>query len=128
MISPKCPIHKINKDIVDEIEGCFVYECPKCKKKRRVKKHVVQKRIFNNLKPLDEESALNFQEGGDHYKKYPIQPVVFCYVNKIPAIESAIIGYVIRHQDKGQIKDLEKAIHYLEILKDLAYGDKNEKF
>lgn len=71
---------------------------------------------------VEADSALNEQEGGDHYKKYKIQPIEFCYHNKIPAIEASIIKYVTRHRDKNGIEDVNKAIHLLEILKELEYG------
>jgi len=67
-------------------------------------------------------SELQTQEGGDHYKKYNIQPIEFCYENKIPAIEASVIKYVVRHRDKNGVEDINKAIHLLNILKELEYG------
>ena len=61
-------------------------------------------------------SALEHQEGGSHYKHYPIQPVEYIYANKIPFVEGCIIKYVTRWKDKGGIKDLEKAKHFIEML------------
>ena len=68
-------------------------------------------------------SALDEQEGGDHYKNYPIQPIEFVYKNNIPAIEASVIKYVVRHKDKNGKKDLEKAIHILRILIELEYSE-----
>lgn len=67
-------------------------------------------------------SPLDIQEGGDHYKKMPIQSVEFIYKNGIPYIEGNVIKYVCRHRDKNGIEDLKKAKHYLELLIDMEYG------
>ena len=67
-------------------------------------------------------SALDIQEGGNHYKKYPIQPIVFCHANKIPPLESSIIKYVVRHKDKNGLEDLKKARHTIDILIKLDYN------
>jgi len=69
-------------------------------------------------------SSLNTQVGGSHYKDMKIQPVEFCYLNKIPTIESSIIRYVCRHKNKNGLQDLEKARHYLDILIELEYKNK----
>lgn len=69
-------------------------------------------------------SAFKNQVGGDHYKKMKIQPVEFSYYNNIPAIESNVIKYVVRHRFKNGAEDIDKAIHLLELLKELEYGEK----
>lgn len=69
-------------------------------------------------------SALATQVGGDHYKKLAIQPVEFCQVNGLHYCESAAVKYVCRHRDKDGAKDIRKAIHYLNLLLELEYGDK----
>lgn len=63
--------------------------------------------------PLDE------QIGGNHYKKYAIQPIEFIHANKIPFIEGNIIKYICRWRDKNGVKDLEKVEHYIRLLKEL---------
>ena len=55
------------------------------------------------------------QIGGDHYK-LPIQPIDFIRKNNIPFVEANVIKYVVRHREKGGRQDIEKAIHYLELL------------
>lgn len=65
---------------------------------------------------FDSASALNRQVGGSHYKKYRIQPVEFIMANDIGYMEGNVIKYVVRHKDKGGIADLEKAMHYLQML------------
>ena len=36
--------------------------------------------------------------------------------NNIGFMEGNVIKYVVRHKDKGGIADLEKAMHYLQML------------
>ena len=72
------------------------------------------------------ENALEKQVGGDHYSKMAIQPVEYCFRNNIPAIEAGVIKYVSRHKYKGHAEDIRKAIHLLEILLKLEYGEDNE--
>ena len=65
------------------------------------------------------ESALDHQEGGDHYKKLSIQPVVYIHANNIPFIEGCIIKYVTRWRDKAGVADLYKARHFIDLLIEL---------
>lgn len=80
--------------------------------------------LFTPAEPETSGSTdpLDVQVDGNHYKKYPIQPIEFCHANKIPSLESSIIKYVVRHKDKGGLKDLEKAKHILDILIKLEYN------
>ena len=59
------------------------------------------------------------QIGGDHYMKYKIQPIEFITENNIPFIEGNVIKYLVRWKDKNGTQDLDKCIHYLELLKEL---------
>lgn len=68
--------------------------------------------------------ASDKQIGGGHYKKYEIQPTEFCVKNNIGFLEGNVIKYVLRHADKNGLQDIEKAIHYLELLKEYKYGVK----
>ena len=70
-------------------------------------------------------SALEKQIGGGHYKEFAIQPVEFCHVNNIPYIEATAIKYLCRWRDKGGFEDLDKAIHFIELLKHLE-GSKDD--
>lgn len=71
-------------------------------------------------------SALEIQEGGDHYKDMGIQPVEFIHGNQIPYLEGNVIKYVVRHRLKNGVEDLKKAKHYLDILLELEYGIKDD--
>lgn len=64
-------------------------------------------------------SALDVQVDGDHYKNLAIQPVEFIHTNGIGFLEGNVIKYVSRWRNKNGIKDLEKAIHYIQLLIDL---------
>ena len=71
---------------------------------------------------LSKGSALDRQEQGDHYKRMKIQPSVFIHENEIGYLSGNIIKYVCRYRFKNGKDDLDKAIHYLEILREFEYG------
>jgi hypothetical protein len=62
------------------------------------------------------------QVGGEHYKGLAIEPVEYCQRNQLGYCESNAVKYVTRHRLKGGKQDLQKAIHYLELLLKLEYG------
>lgn len=66
--------------------------------------------------------ALATQEGGDHYKSMPIQPVQFIHANGIGYMEGNVIKYVSRWKTKNGVEDLRKARHYLDLLIELEGG------
>ena len=68
-------------------------------------------------------SALNNQEGGSHYKDMLIQPVEFIVKNDIAFLEANVIKYVCRHRNKNGLEDLKKAEHYIQLAKELYYGN-----
>lgn len=59
------------------------------------------------------------QVAGSHYKDLKIQPIEYIHANGIPFAEGSVIKYVTRWRDKGGIKDLEKAKHFIELLIEL---------
>lgn len=65
------------------------------------------------------KSPLTSQVGGNHYSKLAIQPVEYIHKNGIPFIEGSVIKYVTRWRDKGGVKDLEKARHFIDLLIEL---------
>jgi len=67
--------------------------------------------------------AIERQIGGTHYKKYAIQPAEFCHYNNIPYLEATAIKYLCRWRDKNGIEDLDKAIHFIELLKEFEHVD-----
>lgn len=74
-----------------------------------------------SLKPLE------VQEGGDHYKKYIIQPLEYAMVNKLNACQFNVVKYVTRYKDKDRAKDICKAIHCLNVILQLEYGTSYEE-
>jgi len=67
------------------------------------------------------------QIGGNHYKKYKVQPSQFVTENKLLYPEGCVIKYVIRHQDKGGKQDLEKAKHMIDMIIERDYEEEKEK-
>jgi hypothetical protein len=71
------------------------------------------------------KQALEYQHGGSHYKKFVIQPAEFCYKNNILYLEATAIKYLCRWKDKGGLEDLDKAIHFIEMLKEFEIETKS---
>lgn len=72
---------------------------------------------------MTQQSSLEVQHDGEHYKHNAIQPIEFCQKNKLNACESFAIKHITRHGHKGEgITDLKKAIHYLQMLLEMEYG------
>ena len=63
------------------------------------------------------------QIGGQHYQKFKIQPSKFVVENELLYPEGCAIKYIVRHRMKGKIQDLEKAIHFIEMIIERDYGD-----
>ena len=75
------------------------------------------------LLPNQQESALDKQVSGNHYKDKGIQPIVYIHANDLGFCEGNVIKYVTRHKEKNGAADIKKAIHYLELLLELEYKD-----
>jgi len=63
--------------------------------------------------------SLNKQIGGDHYKTLKIQPIEYITKNELGWCEGNIIKYITRWKQKGGLADIDKVIHYAELLKEL---------
>ena len=68
-------------------------------------------------------SVYKKQIGGTHYKDMRIQPSEFINKNKLLFAEGNAFKYICRHASKGEIKDLEKAKHYIDMIIDRDYDD-----
>lgn len=66
-------------------------------------------------------SALQTQEGGGHYKQFPIQPVEFIHANGLSFCAGNVVKYVTRYRSKNGLQDLLKARHYIDLLIQLEY-------
>jgi hypothetical protein len=60
-------------------------------------------------------SAEARQVGGDHYKRLTMQPMKFCMRNDWDCDAFQILRYLSRHHNKDGKKDIEKAIHCVEL-------------
>jgi hypothetical protein len=72
----------------------------------------------------DRASALSRQVGGEHYKDRAVQPIEYIEANELPFLEGCVVKRVTRHNQptgKGE-QDINKAIHELQLIKELRYG------
>ena len=67
--------------------------------------------------------ANDVQIGGDHYKGMKITPTEYIVANKIPWRDGNAIKYISRHRFKNGKEDIEKAIHYLQLILETDYAD-----
>ena len=74
-----------------------------------------------NIVIVEKESAYKKQIGGSHYKSMAMQPSEFINKNRLPFAEGSAIKYICRHAAKGKEQDIDKAIHYLEMIKERDY-------
>ena len=63
------------------------------------------------------------QIGGTHYRDMKIQPSKFINHNKLLFAEGSAIKYICRHAHKGEVQDLEKAKHYIDMIIERDYDD-----
>ena len=63
----------------------------------------------------------------DYYARYDIEPISFIMRNNIPYAEGNVIKYVLRHDMKGGKEDVDKAIRYLEMIKEEKYSAKSQE-
>ena len=98
--------------------------CPKC-----AAHNAASSRVHEHIAPMTLRECAEAEEGvpsplaqqvaGDHYKKLKIHPIEYIHANGIPFAEGNVIKYVTRWRDKGGIKDLEKARHFIDLLIEL---------
>jgi len=61
-------------------------------------------------------SAFDKQVGGSHYSNLAIQPMEYSMANNLDACQHTAIKYITRFREKDGIRDLEKAIHTIQML------------
>ena len=88
---------------------------------KKLYKKLKEKGVVNSKVKLGDLKSLLTQVGGDHYKKMAIQPAEFINKNKLLFAEGNAIKYICRHSSKGKLQDIDKAIHYLEMVKERDY-------
>jgi hypothetical protein len=67
--------------------------------------------------------ATDKQVGGSHYKDMPIQPVQYIHANGLSFLEGNVVKYITRHKTKNGKADVEKALHYCQLILELVYGN-----
>jgi len=75
----------------------------------------------NGARYVEVDLPSDNQVGGDHYKNCTIQPIDFIEANGLGWCEGNAIKYIVRHKIKNGKQDLDKAIHYLQLLKEREY-------
>ena len=70
----------------------------------------------------------DIQHGGDHYKGQPkhLQPIWLATALGLNPMEYSILKYLLRHRRKGGIEDLEKMMHFGQMLIEQEYGVETE--
>ena len=84
---------------------------------------VVKNMPKKNTVIMKKENPYLKQVSGTHYMYMKIQPAEFINKNKLQFAEGNAIKYICRHAAKGQAADIEKAIHYLEMILERDYED-----
>ena len=123
---PECEAHKAIEDFIGYVEEAYETECTIYKddpnegfwvKNSEIeliqKASVVKAEGSKATKPT---SALDKQVGGGHYKDKGIQPIQYIFANNLGFCEANIVKYASRWKEKNGIQDLEKIIHYAELL------------
>ena len=72
-------------------------------------------------------STYKKQVGGRHYMDMVMQPSEFINKNKLQFAEGNAIKYICRHANKGEVQDLEKAKHYIDMIIERDYTAPKEK-
>jgi len=74
-------------------------------------------------------STLEKQIDGNHYRSMGIQPWEIAERSKLDYFEMNVVKYIMRWRTKDGIIDLDKVIHYVERIKELAkQGHYGEQF
>lgn len=61
------------------------------------------------------------KRGSDHYKQGDIEPIEYILANKLGFCEGNVVKYITRFKITTDVRDLEKARHYIDFLIDDAY-------
>jgi|TARA_R100000093_G_scaffold22595_2_gene12864 hypothetical protein len=88
--------------------------------------------VREGMKKDKSEQKLNDQwKGGNtpirptYYAKYEIDPWTFIIKNQLGMDVGSVVKYVVRHQDKNGVEDLNKAIKCIEMMKEHYYNEKS---
>ena len=70
-----------------------------------------------------EKKGTDRQVGGDHYRRFQIEPVEYIVANKLGFLAGNIIKYATRYPYKNGAEDIRKIIHYCELILEFEYGE-----
>ena len=76
-----------------------------------------------DLNPYKEDSPLDKQEGGNHYKDCKIQPIEYITANNLDFMQGNIVKYATRHKNKNGAEDIRKIKHYCDLILKLEYNE-----
>jgi hypothetical protein len=115
MIMPHQPLDEIAANLADLLTGSnfvvSVEELPQFNYEMGIR--------ITKCETRGEDSALDVQVGGGHYKDMAIQPIEFTHKNKLNFCQGNIIKYATRYKAKNGKEDLEKVKHYADLLIEL---------
>ena len=68
------------------------------------------------------------QVGGSHYKDMPdgLQPIQLAYKLDLSPAQFSILKYLLRYKRKNGAEDVQKIIHYAQIILEQEYGITSE--
>lgn len=90
--------------------GCF----------NQIELELIEEKRNRGGEGIGPSKASESQVDGNHYSKLKIQPIEYCFKNNLNVCQSKAIKYITRYKSKGTpLKDLEKAIHCLQLLIEL---------
>ncbi len=90
---------------------------------RKITQHKNTKMTHKDIFKEFTYDCLAEQIGGDHYQKLKVSPAYFISENKLLFAEGNVVKLVCRHQNKNKKEDIQKAIHYLNIILERDYPD-----
>lgn len=61
------------------------------------------------------DNPLDYQVGGDHYRRLTMQPIEFAAINGLNCFDFSILRYVTRHRTKNGAQDVQKALQYVDL-------------
>lgn len=59
----------------------------------------------------------------EHYARFKIEPVRFICENKLDFFQGNVVKYIVRHDAKNGIEDIDKVIRYATMYKKFLSGD-----
>ena len=67
-------------------------------------------------------SSFSTQIGGDHYGVNRLQPIDVAAANNYDFFEGSALKYLDRHARKDGSRDLQKCMHYIQMMLERKYG------